>query len=101
MALIPRIKIDGDFENRADLKAVSVELDVFAERLGTGRGRDAIAHDKRDAEAMHGVMRAHLQRSNISGVKLHRHNCSHVVGFAEPSVTACTDPQYGYAVEAL
>lgn len=99
MALIPRIKIAANLETPEGV-AVLAQLALFAERLGTGLDRECIAHDRRDAEAMHDLMRAALRRANLSSV-VHRHNCPHVPGFEEPSWTACTDPAYGFTSEVV
>ncbi len=99
MPLIPRIKIADALETPEGIDLLVV-MTLFGERLGTGQGREVIAHDKRDADGMHDVLRAHLRRANLSAV-VHRHNCPHVPGFEEPTWTACIDPAYDFTAEIV
>lgn len=102
MALVPRVKIDGDFEKRPELSGLLTVLALFGERLGTTGpqgAHEAIAQDAREAAAMFDVMRGHAQRQNITGVRVHQHRCPHVRGFEEGSWTACTSSAYGYVEE--
>lgn len=101
MALIDRIKVRADLDDPI-VADVLAELGKFSERLGTGLGSQFTAPDKRDAEALHDLMKAHFNRRTLNApVKVHRHRCPHVAGFEEASWVSCTDAQYGYQQEII